>query len=95
MALEVIGGMPRLPDKGVPAKRGNLGENGLKGELQQEDDVERNDPTMKGIKQNLSSRFIKMSNKDFHDSMAHLGGLADCPECEVCRQAKKTPRESS
>ena len=92
VALEVIGGMPRLPDKGVPAKRGNLGENGLKGELQQEDDVERNDPTMKGIKQNLSSRFIKMSNKDFHDSMAHLGGLADCPECEVCRQAKKTLR---
>jgi hypothetical protein len=22
--------------------------------------------------------------------MAHLGGLADCPGCEVCRQAKKT-----
>jgi hypothetical protein len=30
-----------------------------------------------------------MTNNDFHDNMAHLGGLADCPGCLVCRQAKK------
>ena len=48
--------MPGVLNKGVPAEKGNLGENGLKSELQQEGDVERNDPTMRGIKQNLSAR---------------------------------------
>ena len=31
-----------------------------------------------------------MTNNDVHDNMAHFGGLADCPGCLVCRQAKKS-----
>ena len=38
----------------------------------------------------VSARFIKMIDHDFHENMAHLGGLANCPGCVVCKQAKKS-----
>ena len=87
---EIIGGMPALPNKGVLVDKAIVSKSGLKSELEEDYDVEENDPTMRGIKQNLSSRFIKMSNNDFHDNMAHFGGLADCPGCLTCKQAKKS-----
>ena len=87
---EIIGGMPKVPNKGVLVDKAISGKSGLKTELEGDYDVEKNDPTMRGIKQNLSSRFTKMTNNNFHDNMAHFGGLADCPGCLVCRQAKKS-----
>ena len=50
VALEAIGGMPALDCRGVPGLGKIPAVSGLKSELQQEDDVERNDPTMKGTK---------------------------------------------
>ena len=87
---EIFQQHPTVPVKGLPRGSGKTGFRGAHDLLQQDYDVEQNDPTIKGVKHNLPSKFQKMSFDDFHNQYAHMGGLADCPGCPVCLQSKKS-----